>query len=314
MTQESPFSSTARRNWTGAQRTGSDDEIPPGAPVTMAIRPDAAARRPERQPAAAACFRKLRLGIRFIYGTCLRSLAKIRIAHHGALAVIRDGSRMPLARNIDVRHGRSSKSVQIDQPVEPAEVLRLVLTGRDAGISLPMSQRGFEMAHRGGAAFRFAVAVEQREVARREYLLGIVFGEIGHGVCIAEGEAQFLTSSTRRCAAAAFLCSSAATSSGVIPLIFSPLANRVLHWRTFRMPLPGIVWPCMKSATVKKPAPCPLWMLPSGNHLKSRSRQKKRVICGMVFEAAAMASYILPAGAPGKSAARNLPKKAVGKK
>src|ERR1017187_573502 len=135
MTQESPFSSTARRNSPDAQRTGSDDEIPPGAPVTMAIRPDAAARRPERQPAAAACFRKLRLGIRFIYGTCLRSLAKIRIAHHGALAVIRDGSRMPLARNIDVGHRRGSQRVQIHKPVEPAEVLRFVLTGGDADVA-----------------------------------------------------------------------------------------------------------------------------------------------------------------------------------
>src|SRR4051812_24008453 len=198
MTHESPFSSTARRNSPAAQRTGSDDEIPFGAPVTMAIRPDAAARRPERQPAAAACFRKLRLGILFIYSSSLRSLAEIGIAYHGALAIICDGSRMPLAGNIDVRHGRGSQRIQIDKPVQPAEVLRFVLTGRNAGISLPMSQRSLEMAHSGCAAFRFAVAVEQREVAGREYLLGIVFGEIGHGVCIAEGEAQFLVLSRCR--------------------------------------------------------------------------------------------------------------------
>src|SRR3954452_5162147 len=105
----------------------------------------------------------------------LRSLAKISIAYHGALAVIRDGSRMPLAGNIDVRHGRGSQRIQIDKPTQPAEVLRFVLTGRDAGISLPMSQCCLEMAHSEGAAFRFAVAVEQREVAGREYLLGIVF-------------------------------------------------------------------------------------------------------------------------------------------
>src|ERR1017187_5760474 len=133
MTQESPFSSTARRNSPAAQRTGCDDEIPPGARVTMAIRPDAAARRPERQPAAAACFRKLRLGILFIYMS--RSLAEIRIAHHGALAVSRDGSRMPLARNIDVGHRRGSQRVQIHKPVEPAEVLRFVLTGGDADVA-----------------------------------------------------------------------------------------------------------------------------------------------------------------------------------
>src|SRR5579864_5541803 len=114
MTHESPFSSTARRNSPAAQRTGSDDEIPFGAPVTRAMRPEAAARRPERKPAAAACFRKLRLGILFIYWSSLRSLAEIRIAHHRPLAAIRDGSRMPLARNIDVRHGRGSQPVQID--------------------------------------------------------------------------------------------------------------------------------------------------------------------------------------------------------
>src|SRR5947209_3352430 len=112
MTHESPFSSTARRNSPAAQRTGSDDEIPFGAPVTMAIRADAAARRRERQPAAVACFRKSRLGILFIYWSRLRLLAEISIAYHWALAVIRDGSRMPLAGNIDVRHGRFSERVQ----------------------------------------------------------------------------------------------------------------------------------------------------------------------------------------------------------
>ena len=55
-----------------------------------------------------------------------------------------------------------------------------------------MSQRGLEMPHSGGRLFRFAVAVEQREVAGRENLFGIVFAEIGHGVCIAEGKAKFL--------------------------------------------------------------------------------------------------------------------------
>ena len=117
MTHESPFSSTARRNSPDAQRTGSDDEIPLGAPVTMAIRADAAAKPPERQPAAAACFRKLRLGILFMDWSSLGSLAEIRIAHHGALAVIPDGSRMPFARNIDVRYRRGSQRVQIDKPV-----------------------------------------------------------------------------------------------------------------------------------------------------------------------------------------------------
>src|SRR3954454_20941141 len=71
-------------------------------------------------------------------------------------------------------------------------MLRFVLTRRHARISLPVSQRGLEMPDRGRLLFGVSVAVEQREVARRENLFGVVFAEIRHRVgIISPAERQF---------------------------------------------------------------------------------------------------------------------------
>src|SRR5438270_8441964 len=70
-------------------------------------------------------------------------------------------------------------------------MLRFVLTGRHARISLPVSQRGLEMPDRRRLLCGVSVAVEEREVARRENLFGVIFAEIRHGVGITEREAKF---------------------------------------------------------------------------------------------------------------------------
>src|SRR3954469_17541371 len=70
-------------------------------------------------------------------------------------------------------------------------MLGFVLTRRYARISLPVSQGGLEMPDRRRLFFGVSLTVEEREVARRENLFGVVFAEIRHRVGISEGEAKF---------------------------------------------------------------------------------------------------------------------------
>jgi len=49
-----------------------------------------------------------------------------------------------------------------------------------------VSQRGLEMPDRRRLLFGVSVAVEERQVARRENLFGVVFAEIGHRVGITD--------------------------------------------------------------------------------------------------------------------------------
>src|SRR3954463_9617815 len=117
--------------------------------------------------------------------------AEIRVAYDGAISIVCDGSRMPLPGNIDVSRRRGGQGIQIHNPSQPAQVLRFVLTRRHACISLPVSERGLEMPDSRRPLFGVSIAVEAREVARRENLFGIVFAEIRHRVGISEREAKF---------------------------------------------------------------------------------------------------------------------------
>jgi hypothetical protein len=106
-------------------------------------------------------------------------------------------------------------------------MLRFVLTRCHARVSLPVGQHGLRDAEPRTPAVRRSVAVEEREVARRENLFGVVFAQIRRRVGISEREAKFLffpsaglTCFTSPCAAAAFICNSARNSIGVIPSIF----------------------------------------------------------------------------------------------
>jgi hypothetical protein len=69
------------------------------------------------------------------------------------------------------------------------------------------------------------------------------------------------------------------------------------------IPQPGIVSPSMKRFTVHQPLLPGRLRQSSGNHFTSMSPQKKRVICGMIFEAAADALNSLSPGASGNRVA-----------